>query len=114
MQMRVFLKKSTSVLGAIPLIKFDYFSLFKSTFLVNDDVFKINIGNFECTLFRENMYKYIAKDFFINADQEDVNHFISNTKQLRIIFLHLLYLYIFKISIRKSLLTRVLVFQKTH
>lgn len=80
MQRRVFLKNSTCFFGAIPFMDFDYFNLLNPPFIVEDDVFKINIGDFKCTLFRDTMYKYMAKDFFINADQEDVYQSIAKYK----------------------------------
>ena len=40
---------------------------------MDDDVVKIKIGKFKCTVFRDLMFKYLAKDFFINANQEELN-----------------------------------------
>jgi glyoxylase-like metal-dependent hydrolase (beta-lactamase superfamily II) len=37
-----------------------------------DDVAKIKVGKFNCTIFRDLMFKYKAKDFFINAGQEQL------------------------------------------
>ena len=37
------------------------------------DVAKNKIGEIVCTAFRDTMYKYLAKDFFNNAKQEELN-----------------------------------------
>lgn len=50
----------------------NHFNIFNTT-LPSEDVVKINIGKHECTVFRDLMYKYLAKDFFNNASQEELN-----------------------------------------
>jgi len=58
--------------GALPLIGINRFDIFNPT-PSDDDVVKIKIGKLECTVFRDYMFKYQAKDFFINANEEDLN-----------------------------------------
>jgi glyoxylase-like metal-dependent hydrolase (beta-lactamase superfamily II) len=70
MQRRKFLKSSSSLIGMFPLTHFDQFN---TTLFTDDDVVRINIGNLKCTVFRDYMFKYLAKDFFINASQEELN-----------------------------------------
>jgi len=36
------------------------------------EIVKTNIGKFHCTIFRDLMFKYLAKDFFTNADPEEL------------------------------------------
>ena len=39
---------------------------------MDDEVVKIKVGKFDCILFRDLMFKYLAKDFFINANPEEL------------------------------------------
>ena len=43
----------------------------------DDEVVKIKIGKINCTLFRDFMFKYLAKDFFINASQEELDQSLN-------------------------------------
>jgi glyoxylase-like metal-dependent hydrolase (beta-lactamase superfamily II) len=61
------------LIGSLPLVHIGQFSIFNTAFLMDDDTVKINIGKFKCTVFRDLMFKYLAKDFFINANQEELN-----------------------------------------
>ena len=38
------------------------------------DVTNIQIGRIKCSIFRDYMFKYLAKDFFINASEEEVSN----------------------------------------
>ncbi len=80
MHRRVFLKNSTSILGTFPLFEFNQFKLFQPRYFDMEDVYKTKIGKFNCTIFRDTMYKYMAKDFFINANQEEVDQSIQQYK----------------------------------
>ena len=44
---------------------------------MDDDVVKINIGKINCTIFRDFMFKYMAKDFFINVSDEELNQSLN-------------------------------------
>ena len=77
MQRRKFLKSSGTLIGALPLVNFSQFNLFNKTFPLDDEVVKIKIGKIDCTLFRDLMFKYLSKDFFINANQEELNQALN-------------------------------------
>lgn len=72
MQRRKFLKSSATIIGAFPFLHIDELSFFNAAYLMNDEVFKIKIGKLQCTIFRDLMFKYQAKDYFINASPEDL------------------------------------------
>jgi glyoxylase-like metal-dependent hydrolase (beta-lactamase superfamily II) len=72
MQRRKFLKSSAAIIGAFPFIYNHELNFFDTPFLMNDEVFKIKIGNLQCTIFRDLMFKYQAKDYFINASPEEL------------------------------------------
>ena len=72
MQRRKFLKSSAAIIGAFPFIYNHELNFFDTPFLMNDEVFKIKIGNLRCTVFRDLMFKYQAKDYFINASPEEL------------------------------------------
>lgn len=44
---------------------------------MDDNVVKMNIGKINCTIFRDFMFKYMAKDFFINASEEQLNQSLN-------------------------------------
>ncbi|MEP7319626.1 MAG: MBL fold metallo-hydrolase [Panacibacter sp.] len=77
MQRRKFLKSSTTLMGALPLIQFNQLNILNKNFLMDDEVVKIKIGKISCTVFRDLMFKYLAKDFFINASQEELNQLLN-------------------------------------
>jgi glyoxylase-like metal-dependent hydrolase (beta-lactamase superfamily II) len=71
MQRREFLKNGVVLIGALPVI-----SVNKLNFLnvpSSMEVVRIKIGEFNCTIFRDLMFKYLAKDFFINANEQELN-----------------------------------------
>ena len=72
MQRRKFLKSSAAIIGAFPFIYNHELNFFDTPFLMNDEVFKTNIGKIRCTVFRDLMFKYQAKDYFINASAEEL------------------------------------------
>ncbi len=61
----------------LPLIDISQFNIFNSTFLTDDEVVKIKIGKCDCTIFRDQMFKYLAKDFFINASEAELNQSLN-------------------------------------
>src|SRR6266496_4554870 len=77
MQRRTFLKSSTTLISMLPLIDISQFNIFNSTFLTDDEVVKIKIGKCDCTIFRDQMFKYLAKDFFINASEAELNQSLN-------------------------------------
>src|SRR5436190_5100429 len=77
MQRRRFLKSSGTLLGTLPLIQINQFNFFDKNFVMDDEVVKIKIGKINCTIFRDLMFKYLAKDFFINANKEELGQALN-------------------------------------
>jgi glyoxylase-like metal-dependent hydrolase (beta-lactamase superfamily II) len=77
MERRVFLKSGTALLGGLPFIQLNQFNGFTKTSLADDEVVTIKLGKLNCTLFRDLVYKYMAKDFFINAGQEELTQALN-------------------------------------
>ena len=77
MQRRKFLQSSTTLMGALPLLHFNQFNIFNKTFFMDDEIVTIKIGKITCTIFRDLMFKYLAKDFFINAKQAELDQSIN-------------------------------------
>jgi glyoxylase-like metal-dependent hydrolase (beta-lactamase superfamily II) len=77
MQRRTFLKNSTTLLGSLPLLQSYPFSSLDKFLAMNEEVVKINIGEINCTIFRDLMFKYQAKDFFINANKEELDQALN-------------------------------------
>jgi glyoxylase-like metal-dependent hydrolase (beta-lactamase superfamily II) len=44
---------------------------------VVDDVVKMKVGKYQCTIFRDLSFKYLAKDFFINASQQELSQSLN-------------------------------------
>jgi glyoxylase-like metal-dependent hydrolase (beta-lactamase superfamily II) len=49
------------------------FTTADTTINMNAELVRLNIGEFRCTILRDMLFKYLAKDFFINANQDEVN-----------------------------------------
>jgi hypothetical protein len=77
MQRRKFLKSNITLISALPFIHINQFNFFNKTFLLDDEVVKIKIGKFDCTVFRDLMFKYLAKDFFINANPDELDQSLN-------------------------------------
>jgi len=77
MQRRTFLKTSTTLMCTLPLLHAPQFNIVKNHFFMDNEVVKINIGKISCTIFRDLMFKYLAKDFFINAGQQELNQSLT-------------------------------------
>ncbi|MEP7374911.1 MAG: MBL fold metallo-hydrolase [Chitinophagaceae bacterium] len=77
MERRKFLTSSSALIAGFPLIQSNPFNIFNSPFLLEDEVVKIKIGKINCTIFRDLMFKYLAKDFFLNASPEDLNQSLN-------------------------------------
>jgi glyoxylase-like metal-dependent hydrolase (beta-lactamase superfamily II) len=65
------------MIGAFPFTHIDEMNFFDKTFLMNDEIFKLNIGKLRCTVFRDLTFKYQAKDYFINASPEELEPSLS-------------------------------------
>jgi glyoxylase-like metal-dependent hydrolase (beta-lactamase superfamily II) len=44
---------------------------------MDNEIVKTKIGKFSCTIFRDLLFKYLAKDFFINASEEEVKQLLT-------------------------------------
>ena len=67
-------------MGMFPLAHHGQFNIFKTIPASDDDIVRINIGNIRCTVFRDFMFRYTAKDFFMNASQEELNSALNKYK----------------------------------
>lgn len=72
MERRNFLKDSTALISSLPFLRLNLFSIPGSTFTMNEETKKIKIGKFDCTIFRDLLFSYMAKDFFINAGEDEL------------------------------------------
>jgi glyoxylase-like metal-dependent hydrolase (beta-lactamase superfamily II) len=73
MQRRQFLQDSSILACLFPFLQNNHFIPLKTTFQMDTEVVKLKIGAFDCTIFRDLQFKYLAKDFFINADPEELS-----------------------------------------
>ena len=71
MPRRKFITSGTAILGGLSLVQNFEFGTF-NTGSFNEEVVKIKMGPIECLIFRDLMFKYLAKDFFINAGDEEL------------------------------------------
>lgn len=74
MKRRDFLKNSSTFISTLPLLNFYPYKIIEN---MNPEMFKFKIGQFNCTIFRDLLFKYQAKDFFINAKQEELQQAIT-------------------------------------
>jgi glyoxylase-like metal-dependent hydrolase (beta-lactamase superfamily II) len=72
MQRRKFLKSSAAIIGSFPFMHFNDLNFVGPAYFINDEVVKIKIGKLQCIIFRDLMFKYQAKDYFVNANQEEL------------------------------------------
>ena len=77
MERRSFIKNSSALLGTLPFVNFDGFHIFDSVFLHKTEIFKFDVGKFKCIFFQDLVYNYLAKDFFSNVGEEDLNKSLS-------------------------------------
>ncbi len=77
MQRRTFLKSSTRLMGLSPFLHLAAPKLLGSMYGINEEVVKINIGKISCTFFRDMMFKYLAKDYFINANPDELSQSLA-------------------------------------
>jgi glyoxylase-like metal-dependent hydrolase (beta-lactamase superfamily II) len=72
MQRRQFLKSSSTLAALSPFLQGSNFTTFNTTFRLDTEIVKLKIGEFDCTIFRDFQFKYLAKDFFINANEKEL------------------------------------------
>lgn len=49
---------------------------------MNENIHKLKIGRFQCTIFKDLMFKYLAKDYFINAERNELDNYLNKYKVL--------------------------------
>lgn len=72
MHRRKFLRSSAGIIGALPFMSMNDVNFFDTDFFMSDEIFNMKIGKVRCTVFRDLMFKYQAKDYFINASPEEL------------------------------------------
>ncbi|KAA3437658.1 MBL fold metallo-hydrolase [Rufibacter hautae] len=72
MRRRKFLKGSAAMIGGFPFLHLDGLKLLGGGFPMEEEVFTFEVGQIRCTVFRDLMFKYQAKDYFINASPEEL------------------------------------------
>lgn len=65
---RTFLKNISSLAAAVPMLHPEGLNPLN----FEDDIVTFKIGSFNCTQFRDSMFKYLSKDFFINANADEL------------------------------------------
>ncbi len=70
MKRRQFIRNNAKMLAAIPLVSF-HSNL--NLWNMDKEIYRCTIGDFECTIFKDFMGKYLAKDFFSNADKKELD-----------------------------------------
>jgi glyoxylase-like metal-dependent hydrolase (beta-lactamase superfamily II) len=60
-------------MGLSPFFHLTASQLLGSMLGSNEEVIKINIGKINCTFFRDTMFNYLAKDYFINANPDELS-----------------------------------------
>ena len=76
MKRRNFIKNTTTLISGLPLINLNIFEMSNLT----SDKYEFTVGNFKATIFRDFMFKYQAKDYFINAKQDELEQAIKTYK----------------------------------
>jgi glyoxylase-like metal-dependent hydrolase (beta-lactamase superfamily II) len=64
-------------MGLSPFLHLAAPKLLGSLFDSHEEIAKINIGKINCTFFRDTMFKYLAKDYFINANPDELNQSLA-------------------------------------
>ncbi len=77
MRRRKFLISSTTLISTIPFV-----NLFPNEISsnMNQNKYQFKIGEFDCTIFRDLMFKYQAKDYFINAEERELKESLKKYK----------------------------------
>lgn len=59
-------------MGMLPLLHINPLNVFSNNFFMENELVKIKIGEISCTIYRDLMFKYLAKDFFINVRPQEL------------------------------------------
>ncbi|MBC6999953.1 MBL fold metallo-hydrolase [Cytophaga sp. FL35] len=76
MKRRHFIARNCGLLASIPLIDLQPLLLD----FMNTEIHKCNIGEFQCTIFKDLMFTYKAKDYFINAPEQELKQALDSSK----------------------------------
>lgn len=68
---------NASLMAAMPIISSSYSGPFLAE---TSETFKIKIGEINCIIFRDLLFKYQAKDYFINAESNELEKSLKNYK----------------------------------
>jgi glyoxylase-like metal-dependent hydrolase (beta-lactamase superfamily II) len=79
MKRRDFIQNNAKMLVATPFINFQ---LNSRIWDMNKELYKCKIGTFECTIFKDFMFKYKSKDYFINAGKIELEESLNKYKLL--------------------------------
>jgi len=76
MQRRKFIRSSAAIFTALPFAGSPFG--FANNFFLADElsVFKFRFGKISCTIFRDFVFKYLAKDFFTNATEPELSQLL--------------------------------------
>ncbi|SHG97890.1 MBL fold metallo-hydrolase [Flagellimonas flava] len=74
MNRRGFLKTNGTLFSTLPFLNIIPGSIMD---LLEDNIHEFKIGRFQCTVFRDLIFKYKAKDYFINVDSMEVQSELS-------------------------------------
>ncbi|TDH29088.1 MBL fold metallo-hydrolase [Segetibacter sp. 3557_3] len=69
---RDFMKRTATLTALLPLSGWNKFMTADKLLFMDADVIKIKLGEYNCTIFRDLTFKYLAKDFFINATEAEL------------------------------------------
>jgi glyoxylase-like metal-dependent hydrolase (beta-lactamase superfamily II) len=78
MERRKFLGSCATLVGTLPFINLNKIDFLHA--IPSSEIARTKIGKFNCTIFRDYMYKYLAKDFFINANAEELTQILNQNQ----------------------------------
>ncbi|WP_128546724.1 MBL fold metallo-hydrolase [Larkinella soli] len=81
MKRREFLQQQASFLLPLPFLSLRLNHLALNQGLVDYDTYAFTIGKFKCRVFKDSMFKYLGKDYFINAPQELITQELNRYHQ---------------------------------
>ena len=72
MKRRELMINGAVMMGALPFFLYYKHALGSNLKEVNPDIHKLKIGEIKCTVFRDLMFKYEPKEYFLNADNKEL------------------------------------------
>lgn len=80
MERRKFIKDVALTAGISNILPYNSISWSHNNNMSNSDSHEFSIGDFKCSIFKDLMFKYEAKDYFINAPQEELQEVLTSRK----------------------------------